>query len=86
MSATAKISSIDKITSDSPVARSDDRYARGWHVLDAYCPHMGADLSKGCVRSNSIVCPFHAWVWGRDGQCEDIPYAKRIPAKAKIKA
>lgn len=120
MSAAAKLSTIDEITNNSPVARSTDRYARGWHVLgkastftsepqlfdvfgtrlvayrgeddnqthvlDAYCPHMGADLSKGCVRSNSIVCPFHAWVWGSDGECEEIPYAKRIPAKAKIKA
>ena len=56
------------------------------HVLDAYCPHMGADMSRGCVQGNSLVCPFHAWVWGSDGECEDIPYAKRIPAKAKINA
>jgi 3-ketosteroid 9alpha-monooxygenase subunit A len=56
------------------------------HVLDAYCPHMGADLSKGCVKGNSIVCPFHAWSWGADGVCDDIPYAKRIPPKAVIKS
>jgi len=29
------------------------------HVLDSYCPHMGADLSHGQVRGNSVVCPFH---------------------------
>lgn len=56
------------------------------HVLDAYCPHMGADLSKGCVKGNSIVCPFHAWSWGKDGVCNDIPYAERIPKKAVIKS
>lgn len=54
------------------------------HVLDAYCPHMGADLSKGCVNKNSLVCPFHAWSWGPDGVCDDIPYADRIPEKAVI--
>ncbi|CAH0992342.1 putative 3-ketosteroid-9-alpha-monooxygenase, oxygenase component [Sinobacterium norvegicum] len=56
------------------------------HVLDAYCPHMGADLSKGCVSGNSLVCPFHAWSWGADGVCDDIPYAKNIPSKAVIKS
>lgn len=56
------------------------------HILDAFCPHMGADLSKGCVKGNSVVCPFHGWTWGGDGFCNDIPYAKRIPAKARIKS
>lgn len=56
------------------------------HVLDSYCPHMGADLSKGEVKGNSVVCPFHGWSWGSDGVCDDIPYAERIPKKAVIKS
>lgn len=56
------------------------------NVLDAYCPHMGADLSRGCIKGDSLVCPFHSWSWGADGVCDDIPYAKRIPAKARIKS
>lgn len=56
------------------------------NILDAYCPHMGADLSKGWVEGNSIRCPFHSWRWGADGVCDDIPYAKRIPPKARIKS
>jgi 3-ketosteroid 9alpha-monooxygenase subunit A len=56
------------------------------HILDGYCPHMGADLTLGCVEGNSLRCPFHAWRWGADGVCDDIPYAKRIPPKAVIKS
>jgi 3-ketosteroid 9alpha-monooxygenase subunit A len=56
------------------------------HILDAYCPHMGADMARGTVNGNSLVCPFHQWSWGANGVCDHIPYAKNIPAKARIKA
>lgn len=56
------------------------------HILDAYCPHMGGNLSLGCVDGDSIRCPFHDWRWGPDGICNDIPYAKRIPDNAVIRA
>lgn len=55
------------------------------HILDAHCPHMGADLSCGAIRSNSIVCPFHHWSWGADGACDAIPYSKRIPPAARTR-
>lgn len=56
------------------------------HVLDAYCPHMGANLAGGQVVGNSVICPFHEWSWGADGFCDAIPYANKIPAKARIKS
>ena len=56
-------------------------------LLDAYCPHLGAHLGVGGeVKDNCVVCPFHAWAFDGDGQCTDIPYAKRIPKKAKVRA
>ena len=51
-------------------------------VLDAFCPHLGAHLGEGgCVRGETIECPFHAWRWNADGTCAEIPYAKNFPPK-----
>ncbi|MDF1604106.1 Rieske 2Fe-2S domain-containing protein [Nocardioides sp. YIM 152315] len=55
-------------------------------VLDAYCRHMGGDLSQGTVKGNEIACPFHDWRWGGDGRCKQIPYARRVPLRARTQA
>lgn len=54
--------------------------------LDAYCRHMGGDLSMGEVDGDSVACPFHGWRWGGDGKCAEIPYAKRVPPRARTKS
>lgn len=54
-------------------------------ILDAWCPHMGADLALGEVRGNSVVCRFHNWSFGGDGACNHIPYSKRVPPKARVR-
>ena len=48
-------------------------------MLDAYCRHMGGDLTMGTVKGDAIACPFHDWRWGGDGRCARIPYARRVP-------
>jgi 3-ketosteroid 9alpha-monooxygenase subunit A len=55
-------------------------------ILDGYCPHMGASLGRGKIHGNSVACPFHGWEWGQDGRCSRIPFASRIPPRAKIKS
>ena len=56
-------------------------------VLDAHCPHLGAHLGHGGrVEGAAIRCPFHGWLWSGEGQCLEIPYAKRIPPKARMRA
>jgi phenylpropionate dioxygenase-like ring-hydroxylating dioxygenase large terminal subunit len=56
-------------------------------VLDAFCPHLGAHLGYGGkVEGQSIVCPFHAWRFDGCGGCVEVPYAKKIPPKAKMRA
>jgi 3-ketosteroid 9alpha-monooxygenase subunit A len=53
------------------------------HVLDGYCRHMGGDLTQGTVKGDEIACPFHDWRWGGDGKCKSIPYARRVPLRAR---
>lgn len=48
------------------VWRGEDGIAR---VMSAYCPHLGADLSVGCVAGNHVQCAFHKWEYDRDGAC-----------------
>ena len=56
------------------------------YVLDAYCPHLGADLAAGGkIIGSSIQCPFHHWVFNHRGECESIPYCEKIPKGATLK-
>ncbi|VFA97418.1 Rieske 2Fe-2S domain-containing protein [Nocardia cyriacigeorgica] len=56
------------------------------NILDAYCRHMGGDLSEGEIKGDEIACPFHDWRWGGDGRCKQIPYARRVPPLARTRA
>lgn len=49
------------------------------YVVDAYCPHLGANLAVGGrVVGGCIECPFHGWQFrGNDGKCVRIPYAEK---------
>ncbi len=52
------------------------------HVMDAFCPHLGAHLGYGgSVHGESIACPFHGWRFNGDGECVEVPYASRKPTK-----
>jgi phenylpropionate dioxygenase-like ring-hydroxylating dioxygenase large terminal subunit len=56
-------------------------------VLDAYCPHMGAHLGYGGkVIGDCVECPFHAWRFDGQGACATIPYADKIPPRARLRA
>jgi 3-ketosteroid 9alpha-monooxygenase subunit A len=66
-------------------------------MLDAYCPHMGTHLGSGPstatsrspthMEGDNIRCPFHAWRFGPDGVCNNIPYHDGpIPAVARVKS
>ncbi len=59
------------------------------HLLDAYCPHLGANLTVGgrVVDGNCLQCPFHGWIFsGETGKCVRIPYSiGKAPETAKGK-
>lgn len=79
-----EIISLHYFGRDLVAYRSDDGRA---HVLDAYCPHMGAHFAHGGkVEGNCIRCPYHAWRFDGDGNCVEVPYSDRIPPKAKVRA
>lgn len=54
-------------------------------ILDAYCPHLGANLAiGGQVKGNCVECPFHGWQFDREGTCQHIPYTTApVPSVAK---
>jgi len=57
------------------------------HVLNAYCPHLGAHLGEGgVVVGETLRCPFHFWHVDGAGRCTKIPYAKRIPERARVRS
>jgi phenylpropionate dioxygenase-like ring-hydroxylating dioxygenase large terminal subunit len=45
------------------------------HVWDDLCVHRGARLSKGFIRENRVVCPYHGWNYDGTAQCVLMPAA-----------
>jgi 3-ketosteroid 9alpha-monooxygenase subunit A len=56
------------------------------HVLDGYCRHMGGDLTMGTIKGDTVACPFHDWRWRGDGRCVSVPYAHRVPMRARTRS
>jgi 3-ketosteroid 9alpha-monooxygenase subunit A len=74
---------LERLGRDLVLFRDEAGAAR---VFDAFCPHLGAHLGYGGrVEGEGIRCPFHHWLWDGEGRCADIPYAKKIPPKARIR-
>jgi len=66
------------------------------YMVSAYCPHMRTHIGKNTtsfivrqgrqIEGESIRCPYHAWRFGPDGQCDHIPYSDIIPQQARLAA
>ncbi|CAN7636936.1 Rieske 2Fe-2S domain-containing protein [Caballeronia sp. LjRoot31] len=60
--------------------RSASGHASAWGDR---CPHRGMRLSFGAVRGESLLCPYHGWTFGTDGQCIHMPaHPDIVPPKA----
>jgi len=69
---------------DLVLFRGEDDVAR---VFDAYCPHLGAHLGVGGrVEGDGLRCPFHGWRYDGSGRCAEVPYARKVPPKARVRA
>ena len=65
------------------VFRSDEDDRVG--VLDAACPHQGANLAAGTVKGGCLECPFHKWRFATDGQTVSVPYAAKFPPSLRAR-
>ncbi len=74
------------------VFRDEDGEAR---VLSDTCVHRGGSLGGAWsgpenmprIVNGCVVCPYHGWEFGGDGECKNIPsigYGTKPPARAKI--
>ncbi|MFI1801143.1 aromatic ring-hydroxylating dioxygenase subunit alpha [Streptomyces sp. NPDC020379] len=51
-------------------------------AVEPYCPHLGAHLGSGRIDGENIICPFHKFGFGPDGNCTVTPYG--TPPRATL--
>ncbi|AQY65691.1 MULTISPECIES: Rieske 2Fe-2S domain-containing protein [Pseudomonas] len=64
----------------------EGEHSKKLNVLNAFCPHLGGHLGEGTIKGDNIACPFHDWRWAGDGKCAGIPYARRVPPRARTQS
>jgi cholesterol 7-dehydrogenase len=53
-------------------------------ILDAFCPHLGANLGcAGEVNENCLKCCFHGWEFTTEGECVKVDGTDTLPPKAQ---
>ncbi len=50
-------------------------------AVEAFCPHMGANLADGCVVGDQLQCPFHGWRLDGEGRIRAIPGNDKLPSR-----
>ncbi|MFH7808673.1 Rieske 2Fe-2S domain-containing protein [Acinetobacter sp. BSP-153] len=43
------------------------------HLVRDICPHRGVPLTKGWIKGEDLVCPYHGLHYNTDGKCVKIP-------------
>lgn len=63
------------------------RTSGGVRAAKDLCMHRGSRISDGRIRNDRLVCPYHGWEYGSNGQCVHIPAhpeGKAIPTRARL--
>ena len=42
-------------------------------LIARHCAHRRVDLSYGRIEDGGLRCPYHGWLYGRDGSCLEQP-------------
>jgi len=79
--AEGKLKGVDFLDGRVVVFRDSKRKV---HVLSAYCPHVGADLSVGDCQNDTIRCGFHRWRFDGDGRCVGTATGDPPPPRANL--
>lgn len=58
------------------VVRGDDGIVRAFRNS---CRHRGMAVAKGSGCARALICPYHSWVFGLDGNLKHIPGADGFP-------
>jgi phenylpropionate dioxygenase-like ring-hydroxylating dioxygenase large terminal subunit len=58
------------------IVRQDDGTLRGFYNV---CGHRGQRLVSSSASTNNFHCPYHGWVWGRDGELKEVPDPEDFP-------
>ena len=53
-------------------------------MLEAQCPHRGANLCKGKIKGDRVQCPYHGWEYDADGKLVKVPSTHNIPVGGNI--
>lgn len=56
------------------------------HIWEDLCIHRGARLSKGFIRDDKVICPYHGWNYDRSARCVLMPAAPTEPPLKKARA
>jgi vanillate O-demethylase monooxygenase subunit len=67
---------------DLVIARLGSEYV----VARDLCVHRGAPLTKGWIKGNCLVCPYHGYEYTADGSCSKVPCDPdwKVPASIRL--